>query len=191
MAYDRYVAICHPLRYRTIMNKTICICLPSACWIVGFMDTIPHIVLLSQLSFCGSHTINHFFCDLTALMKLSCTSTNNIETLTYIAGALMVAMSFFLIITSYIKIISVILKIQSAVGRRKAFSTCTAHITMVILFTGSLTFTYIRPTSAYSIKENKMLSLLYIVVTPLCNPIIYSLKNTDFKKVLQKKNNTA
>ncbi|XP_078510110.1 olfactory receptor 5V1-like [Lissotriton helveticus] len=189
MAYDRYVAICHPLRYTTIMNKAVCICLSSTCWAVGFIDAIPHTVLMSQLSFCGSHTINHFFCDFAAIMKLSCSSTSTIDALTYIFGALVFAMSFFLIIASYIKIISVILKIQSAVGRRKAFSTCTAHITMVILLTGSLSSTYIRPTSAYSVKENKMLSLLYIAVTPLCNPVIYSLKNTDFKNVLQKKKN--
>ncbi|XP_078510120.1 olfactory receptor 5V1-like [Lissotriton helveticus] len=189
--YGRYVGICHPLRYTTIMNKTVCFCLPSACWVAGFIDPIPHMVFLSKLSFCGSHTINHFFCDGTALMMLTCTNTSNIDTLTYIIGAVVFVMSFFLIIISYIKIISVILKIQSAVGQRKAFSTCTAHITMVILFTGSLSSTYIRPTSAYSIKENKMLSLLYIVVTPLCNPIVYSLKNTEFKNVLQKKKNTA
>ncbi|XP_078510119.1 olfactory receptor 5V1-like [Lissotriton helveticus] len=191
MAYDRYVAICHPLRYTTIMNDTICIHLSIACWAVGLMDPIPHTVLISQLTFCGSHTINHFFCDVTALMKLSCTSTSNIEVLTYILGAILIIMSFILIITSYIKIITVILNIQSVDGRRKAFSTCTSHITVVILFSASVCSTYIRPTSAYSIKESKMLSLLHIVVTPLCNPIIYSLNNSEFKNALLKKMNTA
>ncbi|XP_069057652.1 olfactory receptor 6Y1-like [Pleurodeles waltl] len=191
MAYDRYVAICHPLRYTTIMNDTVCIRLSIACWAVGLMDPIPHTIFISQLSFCGSHTINHFFCDVTSLMKLSCTSTSNIEVLTYILGAILIVMSFILIITSYINIISVILKIRSLEGRQKAFSTCTSHITVVILFSGSVCSTYIRPTSAYSIKQSKILSLMHIVVTPLCNPIIYSLNNTEFKNALQKKKNKA
>ncbi|XP_069057648.1 olfactory receptor 1F1-like [Pleurodeles waltl] len=191
MAYDRYVAICHPLRYTTIMNETVCICLSITCWVVSLLDPIPHIALISQLSFCGSHTINHFFCDVTALMKLSCSSTSTIESLSYIIGAVLCVMSLILIITSYLKIISVILKINSTVGRRKAFSTCSSHITVVILFSGSLSSTYIRPTSSYSIEDSKMLSLLYIVVTPLCNPIIYSLNNTELKNALKKKKNTA
>ncbi|XP_078510122.1 olfactory receptor 5J3-like [Lissotriton helveticus] len=191
MAYDRYVAICHPLRYTTIMNETVCIHLSIACWFVGLLDPIPHTILISQLSFCASHTINHFFCEVTSIMKLSCTSTSTIDALTYILGAVVFITSFLLIITSYLKIISVILKIQSVVGRRKAFSTCTSHITVVVLFSGSLSSTYIRPTSAYSIKESKMLSLFYIIVIPICNPIIYSLNNTEFKNALRKKKNTA
>ncbi|XP_069057650.1 olfactory receptor 5V1-like [Pleurodeles waltl] len=191
MAYDRYLAICHPLRYTTIMNETVCIRLSTACWVFGLLDPIPHTVLISQLTFCGLRTINHFFCDATALIKLSCTNTMTIEILTYIISAILILISFILIITSYINIISVVLKIRSVEGRRKAFSTCTSHITVVILFSGSLSSTYVRPTSAYSINESKLLSLLYIVVTPLCNPIIYSLNNTEFKNALRKKKNTT
>ncbi|XP_078510121.1 olfactory receptor 5AN6-like [Lissotriton helveticus] len=191
MAYDRYVAICHPLRYTAIMNETVCIRLSIACWAVSLLDPIPHMVLISQLSFCGSHTINHFFCDVTALMKLSCSSTSTIDALTYIIGAVVFIMSFILIISSYIKIILVILQIPSVVGRQKAFSTCSSHITVVILFSGTLSSTYMRPTSASSTKEIKMLSLLYIVVIPLCNPVIYSLNNTEFKNALRKKKNIA
>ncbi|XP_078510118.1 olfactory receptor 5V1-like [Lissotriton helveticus] len=191
MAYDRYVAICSPLHYKIIMTGDVCSWLAAGCWAISSLDPIPHTVLISQLTFCGSHTINHFFCDVTATMKLSCTSTNNIETLTYLIGAMLVLLALMLIFTSYIKITIAILRIQSAEGRQKAFSTCVSHITVVILFMGSLCSTYMRPTSKYSMKESKMLSLLYVVVTPLCNPIIYSFKNTDFKNVLWKKLNTS
>ncbi|XP_069057649.1 olfactory receptor 5V1-like [Pleurodeles waltl] len=186
MAYDRYVAICNPVRYKTIMNEAVCIRMTAGCWGIGLMDPIPHIILISRLSFCGSHTINHFFCDPDALMKLSCTST--IETLTYTFGLLIIGMPFMLIITSYINTISDILKIQSVEGQRKAFSTCACHIIVIILFCGSLSSTYIRPTTSHSEKEGTVLSLLYVLLTPMCNPIIYTLKNKDFKNSIRKKN---
>ncbi|XP_069506137.1 olfactory receptor 5V1-like [Ambystoma mexicanum] len=189
MAYDRYLAICNPLRYMLIMNKTMCIWLAAASWSISFMNALPHTVLMSRLSYCGSHTINHFFCDITALMKLSCSRTHVIETITYIVGALVGVIPFLLIITSYIMIISTVLKIRSSDGRYKAFSTCGSHITVVILFYGMICSTYMRPTSMYSIDANKLSSLLYIAVSPLCNPIIYSLKNEDFKRILRKATN--
>ncbi|XP_078510161.1 olfactory receptor 5V1-like [Lissotriton helveticus] len=186
MAVDRYMAICNPLHYMTIMNKAVCFQLAVGSWVVGLTDAIPHTVLMSGLSYCQSHIINHLYCDGTALMKLSCTSTHTIEVFTYVIGAFVGLMPFVLIITTYIKIISTVLQIQSPEGRRKAFSTCASHLTVVILFYGSVCTTYMRPTSSYSIKENKILSLSYIIVTPLCNPIIYSLKNTEFKNALKK-----
>ncbi|XP_078510123.1 olfactory receptor 5V1-like [Lissotriton helveticus] len=186
MAYDRYVAICHPLRYLTIMNRAVCIGLTAGCWLVGLIDPTPHTVLMSKLSFCATHTINHFFCDVTALMKISCSSTHALETQTYILGATVAVMSFILVITSYVNIISAVLKIKSTEGRRKAFSTCASHFTVVVLFYGSICSTYMRPTSAYSMKDNKILSLTYTALTPLCNPIIYSLKNRELKNVLMK-----
>ncbi|XP_069506115.1 olfactory receptor 1G1-like [Ambystoma mexicanum] len=184
MAYDRYVAICHPLRYMTIMNKEVCIRLAAASWLVGLLDSIPHVLLISKLSFCESHTINHFFCDLTSLMKLSCSDTGTIDILTYILVAIMTLLSFLLIITSYVNIISSILKMKSRGGQRKAFSTCATHITVVLLFNGSVCSTYMRP--KYLMRENKVLSLLYVAVTPLFNPLIYSLSNTEFKNALKK-----
>ncbi|XP_069098972.1 olfactory receptor 5V1-like isoform X2 [Pleurodeles waltl] len=186
MAFDRYVAICNPLRYSTIMNTNMCILLAAGTWLVGLLEVMPYTVLISRFSFCGSHTINHFLCDMTPLLKLSCTSTQTIITLTYILGPLGGVVPFGLIAVSYIKIISSILKIQSTEGRQKAFSTCASHLTVVILYYVSLCFTYMRPASTYSKYNDKLMSLLYIAVTPLCNPIIYSLKNKEFKKAIRK-----
>ncbi|XP_078507312.1 olfactory receptor 5V1-like [Lissotriton helveticus] len=190
MAYDRYVAICNPLRYMTIMNKAVCMWLASGSWGVGLINAIPHIVLLSKLSFCDSHTINHFFCDLTALLKISCSDTFRNETLIYINGVVIAMMSFILIIISYVKITSSILKIKSKSGKDKAFSTCASHLAVVVIFYASLCSTYMRPTATYSIKHNKIMSLSYVAVTPLCNPIIYSLKNAEFKNALKKTKRT-
>ncbi|XP_078510099.1 olfactory receptor 1L4-like [Lissotriton helveticus] len=190
MAYDRYVAVCNPLRYGTIMSKDVCIRLAVGTWIVGLTDSIPHTVLLSGLSFCSSHTINHFFCDVSALMTLSCSSTRSIETSSYILGSVIVVFPFLLVVVSYVNILMAILKIKSIQGRWKAFSTCSSHLTVVILFYGSLSSAYIRPTSTFSMNENKLLSLSYTVLTPFCNPFIYTLKNKDFKSALRKAKTT-
>ncbi|XP_069057997.1 olfactory receptor 1L4-like [Pleurodeles waltl] len=191
MAYDRYVAICNPLHYPAIMNRAVCMWLTAGSWGVGLINTIPHIVLLSKLSFCDSHTINHFFCDMTALLKISCSNTFSNEILIYINGVVIAMVSFILIIMSYSKITVSILKIKSKSGKDKAFSTCASHITVVVLFYASLCSTYMRPTSTYSIKDNKIMSLSYVAVTPLCNPIIYSFKNAEFKNALRKTKRTA
>ncbi|XP_078510229.1 olfactory receptor 1G1-like [Lissotriton helveticus] len=186
MAYDRYVAICYPLHYLSIMNKNMCIQLATGSWLGGILAPLPHITLISRLSYCQSHTINHFFCDFTALMKLSCTSIHGIETLNYVIGSIFALAPFIIVFTSYVKIISSILNMKSTEGRRKTFSTCGSHLTVVILFFGSVCSTYMRPTSKVSIKENKILALLYTAVPPLCNPIIYSLKNEGFAKGFRK-----
>ncbi|XP_069057996.1 olfactory receptor 1L4-like [Pleurodeles waltl] len=190
MAYDRYMAICNPLHYMLIMKKMVCIWLVAGCWAIGFLDALPHTVLISRLSFCESHTINHFFCDVAALMKISCSNTDKIEIVTYTLGAIVTMTSFILIIFSYVNIVSSILQIKSKGGRQKAFSTCTSHLTVVILFYTSLCSAYMRPTTTYSMKENKILSLSYIAITPLCNPIIYTLKNTEFKNSLRRTRKT-
>ncbi|XP_078507289.1 olfactory receptor 5V1-like [Lissotriton helveticus] len=186
MAYDRYVAICNPLHYVETMNDVFCMKMAAGCWLFSFIDPIPHVVLISRLSFCRSHTINHFFCDFAALMNLSCSSTRAVETASYILGFIFGVTPFALTIASYINIISTILKIRSKEGRRKAFSTCGSHLTVLIYFYGVICSTYLRPPSTVSVNNNKVLSLLYVVVTPLCNPIIYSLKNRDFKNTLKK-----
>ncbi|XP_069506046.1 olfactory receptor 5V1-like [Ambystoma mexicanum] len=186
MAYDRYVAICNPLRYMTIMNKEVCVQLAVGIWAFSLMFALLYILFISELIFCGSHTINHFFCDFAALMKLSCSSTHRIEVLTYVLSVIITLVSFTLIITSYINIASCILKIKSSGGRQKAFLTCASHLTVVVIFYGSAASSYIRPTSTYSMKENKMVSLSYIALTPMCNPLIYSLKNTEVIKGLRK-----
>ncbi|XP_078510226.1 olfactory receptor 1G1-like [Lissotriton helveticus] len=187
MAYDRYVAICHPLRYMSIMNKNMCIQLATGSWLGGIFGPLMHTILLSRLSYCQSHTINHFFCDVTALMKLSCTSIHSIETLNYVNGSTFGLLPFIVVVASYAKIISAILKMKSMEGKRKTFSTCGSHLTVVIVFFVSVCSTYMRPTSNLSMKENKILALLYTAVPPLCNPIIYTLKNKEFTNVLRRR----
>nr|XP_033779298.1 olfactory receptor 5V1-like [Geotrypetes seraphini] len=186
MAYDRYVAICHPLRYSVIMSQRLCLQMAAGTWLIGFLETVAYPVLFTHLSYCGSNQINHFFCDLSALPKLSCTSTSNIEHVTYILGVFIETPCFFLILISYIHIISSILRINSVEGRRKAFSTCASHLTVVILFYGTMMCLYLRPTSIQSPEQNKFFALLYNVLIPLLNPLIYSLKNKDVKQAIQK-----
>ncbi|XP_030050892.1 olfactory receptor 2H2-like [Microcaecilia unicolor] len=186
MAYDRYAAICNPLRYVLIMNRRVCVLLASFSWIIGFVGTMPQAIMTSQFSFCRSNEINHFFCDLTVLMKLSCSDLLNLEIVVFFEGVFVVAIPFGLTLTSYSYIISNILNIHSANGRRKAFSTCSSHLTIVILFYGALICVYVRPPSMYSPKQDKLFSLLYTALIPMLNPIIYSLRNKEVIKALNK-----
>nr|XP_033793486.1 olfactory receptor 5V1-like [Geotrypetes seraphini] len=186
MAYDRYVAICNPLRYMLIMNSRACVLLASVSWLLGFLDSVPAIVLISQLSFCENNEINHFFCDIAALMKLSCSTMHAIEIVVFTDGVFLSMFPFLLTLISYGYIISTILKINSAKGRRKAFSTCSSHLTIVFLFYGTLISVYMRPASKYSPEQDKVFSLLYTDLIPMLNPIIYSLRNEEVKKALMK-----
>ncbi|XP_078510252.1 olfactory receptor 5AR1-like [Lissotriton helveticus] len=186
MAYDRYIAICNPLRYRVMMNNRAVILLAVASWMLGFLDTIPHAILISNLSFCGSNEINHFFCDLTALLKLSCTDTYLINIATFAAGVVIGLGPFMLTMTSYGLIISNIMKIPSTTGRKKAFSTCSAHLIAVLLFYGTELGVYMRPTSGASLEQDKIFAVLYTIVIPMLNPFVYSLRNKDVKTALIK-----
>ncbi|XP_030044261.1 olfactory receptor 5V1-like [Microcaecilia unicolor] len=186
MAYDRYVAVCLPLHYTVIMNSRLCVLMAAGSWIFGLLEPVTHTVLLSCLSYCGSNEINHFYCDLSALPKLSCTSTSAVENVTYIFGAFLAFPCFITTLTSYVYIISTILRIHSTEGRRKAFSTCSSHLTVVILFYGTMISLYIRPMSLQSLEQNKFLALLYNVLIPMFNPVIYSLKNKEVKTALRK-----
>ncbi|XP_029437212.1 olfactory receptor 5V1-like [Rhinatrema bivittatum] len=186
MAYDRYVAVCHPLRYAVIMNQRLCVLMATGTWILGFLDTTINTVLLSHFSYCGSNEINHFFCDLSALLKLSCTSTSTSESVTLILGAFVALPCFITTLTSYVYIISTILRIRSTEGRRKAFSTCSSHLTVVILFYGTIMCLYMRPVSMQSLDLNKIFALLYNVLIPMINPFIYSLKNREVKAAFRK-----
>ncbi|XP_053549012.1 olfactory receptor 8H1-like [Bombina bombina] len=185
MGYDRYVAICHPLHYALRMSHRHCMYLISAPWIIAFVNSTGHTVLISKLSFCASRLINHFFCDVTPLLKLSCSDTFYVELLTYILGTLMTFNSFLLTSVSYIFIISTVLNIHSSEGQQKAFSTCTSHITCVVLFYGTIICLYMRPTSNYSPSRDKFFALLYIAMIPLLNPIIYTLKNNEFQYAIK------
>ncbi|OCT70609.1 hypothetical protein XELAEV_18037533mg [Xenopus laevis] len=180
MAYDRYVAVCKPLYYMIIMNRRMCISLVVASWTINFINSVLHTLLISRLSFCRSRTIQHFFCDLTPLFKLSCSDTSLNELFIFTEGSLVVALPFL------VHIICTILKIRSITGNKTAFSTCSAHVTAVILFYGTMICVYFRPSSAYSLTQYKLAAVMYTVITPMLNPFIYSLRNKDGKRAFNK-----
>ncbi|XP_056659741.1 olfactory receptor 10AG1-like [Monodelphis domestica] len=189
MAYDRYVAICKPLYYSIIMNNRVCnmLILGSLMFVTPVM--IGETYQIFSLTFCGSNELDHLFCDVTSLLKLACADTSVNEFSLYIYCVFFGFLPFFLILLSYIKIINAILKMPS-VGRHKAFSTCSSHLIVVVLFYGSGIITYSQPKSKHSAEKEKMLSLLYTIMTPVFNPIIYSLRNKDvitsLKKIISK-----
>uniref|UniRef100_A0A8C2QY13 Olfactory receptor n=1 Tax=Capra hircus TaxID=9925 RepID=A0A8C2QY13_CAPHI len=170
MAYDRYIAICKPLRYSVIMNKVLYSQLAASCWTGGFLNSVVH-------------TINYFFCDIPPLLILSCGDTSVNELVLLIVGVFIGWAPFLAIILSYLYIISTILRIRSSEGRQKAFSTCASHLVIVLLYYGSSIFTYVRPISSYSLAKDRLISVL--VVTPMLNPIIYTLRNKDIRKALR------
>ncbi|KAG8549687.1 hypothetical protein GDO81_020134, partial [Engystomops pustulosus] len=186
MAYDRYVAICHPLTYHFIMNRGTCLSLAFSAWGMGFIAALPLSVLISSLSFCSSIEINHFFCDLTPLLTIACDDTSATQYVLFTEGALFVFSCFLLTFVSYIYIISAIIKIGTSAGRYKAFSTCASHLTIVILFYVMIACMYMKPTSSYSLVEGKGLSILYVILVPMLNPIIYSLRNNDVKEAFKR-----
>ncbi|XP_029431421.1 olfactory receptor 1020-like [Rhinatrema bivittatum] len=186
MAYDRYVAICNPLLYTVIMTRKICLQLVMSTYIVSLVYSSIQTGNIFSMTFCGSNVINHFYCDIPPLLKLSCSGTfYNQLVLNTFAGIVGVA-TVTAICVSYIYIISAILRIRSSEGRRKAFSTCASHFITVTLFFGTLIFIYVIPTSCDSMNINRVVSLVYTMVIPMVNPMIYSLRNNDVKKALKK-----
>ncbi|KAM4696235.1 olfactory receptor 5AR1-like [Rhinophrynus dorsalis] len=184
MSYDRYVAICNPLHYHIVMNHKVCIVLATICWVLGLLESVPFIYLIYGFSCYKSRVINHFFCDILAIMKISCSDTSLLEH-TLLAEAVFFDFTpFLLILVSYICIISTILKIQSATGRLKTFYTCSSHLSVVILFYVTVSCLYLRPTSMFSLDSEKWLALMYTAILPMLNPLIYSLKNKDVKSAL-------
>ncbi|XP_023380674.1 olfactory receptor 10AG1-like [Pteropus vampyrus] len=186
MAYDRYVAICKPLHYPLVMNHKVCIQLAIASWIIGVPVGIGHICQIFSLPFCGSNRINHFFCDIPPVLKLACGDTFPKEIAVYIAAVLVLMVPFLLIGVSYGKIIANIVKISSASGREKAFSTCSSHLIVVVLFYGTATITYLQPKANQSEGTGKVISLFYTIFIPTLNPIIYTLRNKDIMMALRK-----
>ncbi|XP_030047848.1 olfactory receptor 1361-like [Microcaecilia unicolor] len=186
MAYDRYVAICNPLHYITIMNKKVCLSMLVATWTISFLHALLHTLLMCRLSFCKSNEIQHFFCDLTPMIQLSCTDTSINELVIFTEGSLLAVLPFLIILISYIRIIIAILKIKSTGGRWKTFSTCSSHLTVVTLFYGTLIFMYFRPSSSYSMAKDRITSVVYNVLSPMLNPFIYSLRNRDVKMALKR-----
>ncbi|XP_074055076.1 olfactory receptor 13C9-like [Macrotis lagotis] len=184
MAYDRYMAICNPLRYPVIMNRRHCVQLVVTCWVVGFLNTTMETSLVTGLPFCGKNIINHFFCEILAILKLACADISLNEIIMLIDSIILAFSPLLLIIFSYIFILSAILRINSAEGRKKAFSTCSAHLTVVIVFYGTILFMYMKPKSKNSITD-KFVTLFYSVVTPMLNPIIYSLRNKEVNTAMR------
>uniref|UniRef100_A0A452I1W4 Olfactory receptor n=1 Tax=Gopherus agassizii TaxID=38772 RepID=A0A452I1W4_9SAUR len=186
MAYDRYVAICHPLQYTLIMSSRVCVCLAAASWVTGFLVETAQTTWIFTLPFCGPQQIHHFFCDILPVVNLACADTSMNEITLFGVSMLFIMGPFLLILVSYVRIISTILKMPSAESRHKAFSTCSAHLMVVTLFFGTALFTYLQPRSSYSPNTDKMISLMYTVVTPLLNPVIYTLRNKEVKGALKK-----
>lgn len=184
MAYDRYLAICFPLRYTSLMNHTACMTLSLASWLGGFLASFPSVVMISNLQFCNKNTIRHFFCDLSPLLKLSCTDTSFIELLDFMAALVVLMTSLLVTGTSYACIFCTVAKIPSAKGKHKAFSTCVSHLTVVSMFYATTIFMYARPKAIGTFDLNKMVSILYTVVAPFLNPIIYSLRNREVRETL-------
>ncbi|XP_015275320.1 PREDICTED: olfactory receptor 10A7-like [Gekko japonicus] len=186
MAYDRYVAICHPLRYKLIMSRELSLRLVTGSLTVNMPVHVVQVYLLFTLPFCGSHEINHFFCDLSPLLELACAEIFVNEVYLFAATTVILILPFFLIVASYVKIISAILKMPSAEGRKKVFATCSSHLIMVSLFYGSATIVYLSPRSKETMDINKLLSLFYTILIPMFNPIVYSLRNREVKVCLKK-----
>ncbi|XP_003513598.1 olfactory receptor 473 [Cricetulus griseus] len=186
MAYDRYVAICSPLLYSMLMSPRVCFLLLGASYVGGCMNGWTFTGCLLNLSFCGPNQIDHFFCDFSPLLKLSCSDVSVIDIVPSISSGSIIVVTVFVIAVSYIYILITILKMHPTEGRQKAFSTCTSHLTAVTLYYGTLTFIYVMPKSNYSTEQNKVLSVFYTVVIPMLNPLIYSLRNRDVKDALRK-----
>ncbi|XP_044924800.1 olfactory receptor 13G1-like [Mustela putorius furo] len=186
MAYDRYVAICWPLRYSALMDPRVCKLLAMAVWTVSLANTSVHTGLLLRLPFCHSNVVQHFFCEIPPLLKLSCAPTHLNEAMAFTADIILAVGNFSVIMLSYVCIIASILRIRSAAGKRRAFSTCSSHVLVVTLYYSTVIYTYIRPASRYSLDKDKVVSVIYTSVAPSLNPLIYSLRNTDVKAALRR-----
>ncbi|XP_059587760.1 olfactory receptor 11A1-like [Alligator mississippiensis] len=186
MAYDRYLAICKPLHYAALMTDRFCFTLAAGSWISGFIVVTIGYLFLLQLTFCGPNQIEHFFCDFLEVIKLSCSDTYEIELVAFSFDCIFLLPPFLLTLMSYVWIIRTIMRIPSTTGRQKAFSTCSSHIIVVTIFYGSITIVYMSPTSNTLTALNKIFSLSYTVLTPLVNPLIYSLRNKEVKEAVRK-----
>ncbi|XP_056425560.1 olfactory receptor 1468-like [Hyla sarda] len=186
MSYDRYVAICNPLHYSSIMISGHCRTLSILCWLLGFFIVLTYIIKTAKLNFCGPNIIDHLFCDIIPLLELSCSDTFIIHLVLYIMGVLIVIIPTIIIVLSYTYIVLAILRISSNTGRQKAFSTCSSHLIVVSIFFWTMFGVYVVPTKGRTLTMSKIISLLYTVLTPLVNPIIYSLRNKDISKAVQK-----
>ena len=186
MSYDRYVAVCRPLHYAFVMHPQVCSILASMAWLSGVTTTLIQSTFTLQLPFCGNRKVDHFFCEVPVLIKLACVDTNFNQAELFVASVLFLVVPLSLILMSYGNIAQAVLKIKSAIGRRKAFRTCSSHVMVVIIFYGTIIFMYLQPAKSRSKDQGKFVSLFYTVVTPMLNPLIYTLRNKEVKAALKK-----
>ena len=187
MAYDRYVAVCNPLRYPVLMNRRVCLLLAAGAWFGGSLDGFLLTPITMNVPYCGSRIIDHFFWEIPAVLKLACADTALYETLMYICCVLMLLIPISIISASYSLILLTVHRMRSAEGRKKAFTTCSSHLTVVSIFYGAAFYTYVLPKSFHTAEQDKVVSAFYTIVTPMLNPLIYSLRNKDvmgaFKRI--------
>ncbi|XP_029435364.1 olfactory receptor 6B1-like [Rhinatrema bivittatum] len=186
MAFDRYVAICNPLRYNTVMSHKLCLQLAASSWISGFLISLIKVYFFSRLAFCQENIINHFYCDISPLLNLACSDRTLAELVDFVLALIILLIPLFATISSYVCIMVTILKIPTAKGRLKAFSTCASHLTVVTMFFSATIFMYARPRRINSFNSNKVVSVIYTIITPLLNPIIYCLRNQEVKEALKR-----
>ncbi|XP_067386477.1 olfactory receptor 13G1-like, partial [Emydura macquarii macquarii] len=186
MSYDQHVAICHPLRYINFMSKRICISLAAGVWLVGVINSLVNTLFTLRLDFCGPNLIKHFFCEFPPILALSCSSIYLNQIMMFMADIFLAMGNFLLTTVSYSFIIINILKIQGSKRKQRAFSTCSSHLLVVTLFYSSIIYTYIRTTSSYSLDKDKMVAVMYTLVIPILNPLIYSLHNREVKIAFRK-----
>ncbi|XP_075690524.1 olfactory receptor 6F1-like [Rhinoderma darwinii] len=186
MAFDRYIAICKPLRYTLIMNPDTCIKLLLGSWFLGFIAVLVPCLQVSNLSFCSKNEIDHYYCDFAPLIRLSCSDTSRVQMLFFVFACFVIFSSFWIISLSYICIIQTTMRFSTSSRRHKAFSTCASHLIVVILFYSTTIFMFIRPTTGDLLHLNKIISIIPSIVTPLLNPIIYTLRNQEVKEAVKK-----
>ncbi|XP_072494464.1 olfactory receptor 2T29-like [Notamacropus eugenii] len=186
MSYDRYMAICHPLHYPILMNHRVCTLLVILCWFLGSLDGFTLTPITMNFPFCKSREIQHFYCEVFALLKLSCSHTSVYEIVMYLCCVLMLLIPVTVILSSYSLILLTVYRMNSATGHRKAFVTCSSHITIVILFYGAAVYNYMFPPSYHTSENDMMVSVFYTILTPVLNPLVYSVRNKDVTAALKK-----
>ncbi|XP_006267790.1 olfactory receptor 5AR1-like [Alligator mississippiensis] len=186
MAYDRFTAICNPLLYSVIMSKPFCMLLVLSSYFISCLYSTIQTIFIFRLSFCDSNIINHFFCDVPPILKLSCSSTHVTDIIHFTCATVVVTSTILIILVSYIYIISAILRMNSTQGRNKAFSTCASHLLAVTILYGTGSFMYLRPNSKYCMDQDKIISVFYTLGIPMLNPLIYSLRNKEVKEAFKR-----
>ncbi|NXE85014.1 OR5V1 protein, partial [Cochlearius cochlearius] len=186
MAYDRYAAICQPLHYAHAMSQGVCAAAAAGCWLWGMLDSAVHTLLASRLSFCGAAQLQHIFCDVPPLLRAACSNTHPSEVALHAASVFVGLSPFLLVVISYLRILATVLRMPVATSRHKAFSTCSAHLLVVVLYFAAANLNYNRPSSGYSLASDILVSALYCIITPMLNPLIYSLRNQGVRGALRK-----